>query len=86
MVVCGLRCIGLNNDTSKILGTHFYYNEKLNEEKNFYKTATDIQQVLNIWKKRNLTLEGKIVIFETIAISKIFFPIIYNNCPKTYYK
>ena len=86
MVVCGLRCIGLNNDTSKILGTHFYYNEELNEEKNFYKTATDIQQVLNIWKKRNLTLEGKIVIFETIAISKIVFPIIYNNCPKTYCK
>ena len=33
--VCGLRCVDLNNDTLKILGTHFSYNEKLKEEKNF---------------------------------------------------
>ena len=84
VAVCGLRCIDLNNDTLKILGTHFSYNKKLKEEKNLYKTVTDIQRVLKIWKKRNFTLEGKI--FKTIAISKICFPIIYNNCPKTYYK
>ena len=33
VTVCGLRCIDRNNDTLKILGTHFYYNEKLKEEK-----------------------------------------------------
>ena len=31
--VCGMRCIDLNNDTLKILGTHFSYNKKLKEEK-----------------------------------------------------
>ena len=31
--VCGLHCIDLSNDTLKILGTHFSYNEKLKEEK-----------------------------------------------------
>ena len=72
VAVCGLRCIDLNNDTLKILGTHFSYNEKLKEEIS-YKIVTDIQRVLNIWKMRNLTLEGKIVIFKTIAISKIVF-------------
>ena len=82
MAVCGLRCIDLNNDTLKILGTHFSYNEKLKEEKNFYKTVTDIQPVLKIWKKRNLTLEGKIVIFKTIAISKIVFQAIITTVPK----
>ena len=30
-----LRCINLNNDTLKVLGTHFSYNEKLKEEKSF---------------------------------------------------
>ena len=45
VAVCGLRCIDLNNDTLKIVGTHFSYNEKLQEEKNFYKTVTDIQRV-----------------------------------------
>ena len=43
VAVCGLHCIDLNNDTLKILGAHFSYNEKLKEEKNFYKTVTDIQ-------------------------------------------
>ena len=33
VVVCGLRCIDRNNDTLKILGTHFCYNEKLKKEK-----------------------------------------------------
>ena len=73
VAVCSLRCIDLNNDTLKILGTYFTYNEELKEEKSFYKTVTDIQRILKMWKMRNRTLEGKIVIFETIAISKILF-------------
>ena len=48
VAVCSLCCIDLNNDTLKILGTHFSFNEKLKEEKSFYKTVTDIQQVLKI--------------------------------------
>ena len=55
IVVCGVRCLDLKNDTLKILGTHFSYNEKLKEERNFYTTVTNIQQVLKIWKMRNLT-------------------------------
>ena len=50
MAVCGMCCIDLNIDTLKILGTHFSYNEKLKEEKHFYKTVTDMEQILKIWK------------------------------------
>ena len=82
VAVCGLHSIDLNNDTLKILGTHFSYNENLKEEKQFYKTITDIQQVLNIWKMRNLTLEGKIAVFKTIAISKIVFQSFTATVPK----
>ena len=35
VAICGMRCIDLNNNAIKILGTHFSYNEKLKEEKNF---------------------------------------------------
>ena len=69
--VCGMRCIDLNNDTLKILGTHFSYNKKLKEEKNFFKSLTDIQRVLKIWKMRNLTLEEKIVIFKLKQYQKL---------------
>ena len=57
----------------KILGTHFSFNEKLKEEKDFYKVVTDTQQILKIFKVRKLTLEGKTVIFRTIGISNIVF-------------
>ena len=73
MAVCGMHCIDLNVDTLKILGTHFSYNKKFKEEKNFYKIVTDMQRVLKIWKIRKLTLEGKIIIIKTIAISKMNF-------------
>ena len=35
VAVCSMRCIDLNIDTLKILGTHLSYNKKLKEEKNF---------------------------------------------------
>ena len=35
VVVCGLRCIDLNNDSLKILGNFFSQKEKLKEEKIF---------------------------------------------------
>ena len=82
VAVCGMRCVDLKNDTLKILGTHFSYNEKLKEEKNFYTTVTNIQRVLKIWKIRNLTLEGKIVIFKAQAISKIVFQSLITPVPR----
>ena len=56
VAVCGLCFIDLNNDTLKVLGTHFSYNEKLKEEKIFYKTITNIQRALNISKMRNFII------------------------------
>ena len=76
-----MHCIDLNNDTLKILGTHFSYNEKLKGEKIFYKVVTDMQHVLKIWKMKKLTLEGKII-FKTIAISKIVFQAFITTVPK----
>ena len=77
-----MRCIDLNVDTLKILGTHFSYNKKLKEEKNFYKIVTDMQPVLKIRKMRKLTLEEKIVVFKTIAISTIDFQTLITTAPK----
>ena len=82
MTVYGLQCIDLNNNILKILDTHFSYNEKLKEEKKIYKTVTDIQRVLKIWKIKNLKLEGKIVIFKTMEISKILLQSFITTVPK----
>ena len=73
VAVCSMRCLDLNNNAIKVFGTPFRYNEKLKDEIYFYATVTDIERVLKIWKIRSLILEGKIVIFKSIAISKIVF-------------
>ena len=46
VAVCGIQCVDLVLDTIKILGTHFSYNEKLKEERNFCLTIANTQRVL----------------------------------------
>ena len=43
---------------------------KLENEENFKNHIQKVETVLKMWKMRNLTLEGKITIFETLKISK----------------
>ena len=59
-----------------------FFKKKLKEENNFYKNVTNIQRILKKWKMRKLTLEAKIVIFKTIAISKIVFLSFITTVPK----
>ena len=50
VAICGISYIDLNNDTLKILGTHFSYNKKLKEEKLFLdhnRYSTSIENMEN---------------------------------------
>ena len=80
VAVCGI-CADLVLDTIKILGTQFSYNEKLKEERNLCLIIVNIQRVLKLWKLRNLTLEGKILTFKTLALSKIIFQVFVTPIP-----
>ena len=60
------KWISLTNSTIKILGTHFNYNKLLEKKTNFYAIRTDCRAILNLWKKRFLSLAGKIQIFNPI--------------------
>ena len=42
MTVCGIKCIDLTTETIKILGVHFSYNQKLQTQKNFVKSITNM--------------------------------------------
>ena len=71
--LCNVKNINLLSDTIRVLGFHFSYNARLSNDKNFVATIKNIETVLNIWRMRGLTLSGKIIIFKTLAISKIVF-------------
>ena len=71
LALCGMKCVNLNNVVIKILGICYSYDKKLENEKNFLNHIIKLQNVLNIWRMRNLFLLGKIIIFKTLAFSKI---------------
>ena len=86
VVVCGIECTDLCNDTIKITGIHFSYNEEMRNEKNFLERINKIQNVLKVWRMCRLTLEGKIIVFKTLAIFKNFFSFTDINSPYRNYK
>ena len=57
-----MKCIDLRNEAIKILRTYFSYNNTIKEESNFLKVVSNERTVLKLWRFRNLTLEGRIVV------------------------
>ena len=71
VALCGMKCLNLMKETVKTLGVHFYDNKKLEDELNFQSHIENTEIVLRLWHTRNLTIEGKVSIFKSLAISKI---------------
>ena len=71
--VCSLKSISLTTYTIKILGGRFSLNGIVKVQNNFLDTVKSIQQVFRFWNSRMLSLEGKIIIFKTLTISKIVY-------------
>jgi hypothetical protein len=77
-----MTTVDLTKNCVKILGIHFSYNKNLMNEKNFLVTVENIEKLLNVWRQRDLTLEGKIIIFKSLAISKIVHVAYLSAVPK----
>ena len=76
--VCGMQSVDLTRDAIKILGIYFSYNININNinimnQKNYSQTITSIHDILKLWRMRNLSTEGKMVVFKTLAISKLVY-------------
>ena len=76
-----MKCIDLRNEAIKILGAYFSYNQKMKGYKNVYHIISNIQGVLNLWRMKNLTLGGRIVVSKTLAISIIVFLALLTKIP-----
>ena len=81
--LCKVKNVNLTNNAIKILGVYYSYNNKIREDKNFISTIKKIDNVLKVWKMRKLTLNGKIVIFKSLAISKIVYISHMSSVPST---
>ena len=80
--LCTLNNVNLLEDSVKILGVHYSYNKNILHSRNFTTVIKKIEKVLQIWKSRSLSLSGKIVIFKTLAISKIVYISYMSSVPE----
>ena len=71
MAVCGIKCIDLTTETINILGVQFSYNQNLQTQRKFEKSISNMKNILKLWRMRNITFEGKIIIFKILALSEI---------------
>ena len=63
VAICGIKCIDLTKEAINILGVLFSCDENLLLENNFRKTILSIERILKMWRWKNLTVLGKIIIF-----------------------
>ena len=60
-------------ESVQALGVHFSYDEQYSNRLNFEEKIQNIEKVLNAWRRRNLTLIGRIKIVKSLGLSKIIY-------------
>ena len=73
MALPEVQSFNLSEDSIKILGVHFTYNGDVIIEKNFCEVINNMENTLSTWRWRNMSLIGRITIFNSLAFSKIVF-------------
>ena len=72
MRVCGVQSIDLTRDTIKILGIYFSCNINL-LNLSYCQAITNFHGILKLWRKRNISIEGKIVVYKTSTTTKLVY-------------
>ena len=57
----------------KILGIHFSYDEKRNNELNFMQKVQRLQTKLDMWSARDLTIFGRAILLKTLGLSQLVY-------------
>ena len=81
MAICGMQSVDLARDAIKILVIYFSYNINLMNQKNYCQTITNIHGNLKLRRMRSLSIVGKIVVFKTLAISKLVYMALLTVIP-----
>ena len=66
----------------KILGMHVSYDEKGNNQHNFYHKLQKLQTNLDLWRARGLTLFGRVLIIKSLALSQLVYSASNLNVPQ----
>jgi len=69
-------------DELTICGKVFSLNEDIERTKNIDNKILKLEKAINNWKKRNLTLEGRILVAKTFAMSQVIYMMQNTFFPK----
>ena len=73
VALCGMKSLDVNKECIKVSGVHISYNKKLQDNNNFCDTVKNVFNIIRLWRMRQLSLEGKAIIFKSLAVSKIVY-------------
>ena len=73
VALCGLKSLDLTKQSVKILSVHISYNKKLQDDINFCIVVKNICNMIKYWCMKHLSIQGKITIFKSLAITKIVY-------------
>ena len=76
------KWIDLNCNAIRTLGIFNSYDTDLVEKLNFLDNLKCLKEVLNLWESRSLSLAGRILVFKSLAISKLIYASTME-CPST---
>ena len=71
LVLYGTECINQMFNAIKILGVYYSYHKNFENQEHFINGFLKIERLLRLWRMRNLSIAGKIIIFKIFAISEI---------------
>ena len=66
-----MKYLDLTKECIKVLGVHISYKKKLKDRKYFCDMVKNIYNLIQLRRMRHLSLEGKITIFKSLALSQI---------------
>lgn len=76
-----MKNVDLTKDSFKIAGVSFSYNKPIQNELKNRMTISQMQTVSKLWRMRKLSLEEKILVFKSLAISKIAYLFLLTRVP-----
>ena len=77
--LCDMQCINLNEENVNTKEIQFSYNKKSQQKKEIKNHVAKIENLVRVWRMRDLTIEIKIAIFKSLAISKIVHLALINT-------
>ena len=73
------KVLDVTREYIKILDCHHSYDADIASSRNFSVLLDNIQAIFNLWRTRDLTIEGKIQIFKTLGLSKMQYLAMISN-------